>query len=148
MIYFHKAFRHCFLFVLLYLSKLVIAKIDSKSQSQSVCQLHEARIPAWSKNPLVTKFLPNTVIRSRHGAIPIVGRSDRTMSSPMLCVCPQSRGCLTGNTKSIIVHCCWCIYRVSHIRCSTARHERGCAACPRREQGKATLRRLAAVKTQ
>jgi hypothetical protein len=35
---------------------------------------------------------------------------------------------------------------VSHIRCSTARHERGCAACPRHEQGKATLRRLAAVK--
>jgi hypothetical protein len=26
------------------------------------------------------------------------------------------------------------IYRVSHIKCSTARHERGCAACPRREQ--------------
>jgi hypothetical protein len=38
-------------------------------------------------------------------------------------------------------------YRVSHIRCSTARHERDCAACSRREQGKATLRRLAAVKT-
>jgi hypothetical protein len=38
-------------------------------------------------------------------------------------------------------------YRVSHIRCSTARHERGCAACPRHEQGKVTLRRLVAVKT-
>jgi hypothetical protein len=35
-------------------------------------------------------------------------------------------------------------YRVSRIRCSTVRHERGYAACPRREQGKATLRRLAA----
>jgi hypothetical protein len=40
------------------------------------------------------------------------------------------------------------LYRVSHIRSSTARHERGCAACPRHEQGKATLRRLAAVKTR
>jgi hypothetical protein len=39
-------------------------------------------------------------------------------------------------------------YRVSHIRCSTARHARGCAACPRREQDKATLRRLAEVKTR
>jgi hypothetical protein len=39
-------------------------------------------------------------------------------------------------------------YTVSHIRCSTARHERSCAACQRREQGKATLRRLAAVKTR
>jgi hypothetical protein len=39
-------------------------------------------------------------------------------------------------------------YRVSHIRCSTARHARGCAACPRREQGKETLKRLAAVKTR
>jgi hypothetical protein len=29
----------------------------------------------------------------------------------------------------------------------TTRHERGCAACPRREQGKETLRRLTAVKT-
>jgi hypothetical protein len=29
-------------------------------------------------------------------------------------------------------------YRVSHIRCSTVRHERGGAACPRREQGKAS----------
>jgi hypothetical protein len=33
----------------------------------------------------------------------------------------------------------WCriiiTYRVSHIRCSIARHERGCAVCPRREQG-------------
>jgi hypothetical protein len=28
-------------------------------------------------------------------------------------------------------------YRVPHIRCRTARHERGCAACPRCEQGKA-----------
>jgi hypothetical protein len=37
---------------------------------------------------------------------------------------------------------------MSHIRCSTARHERGCAACPRREQGKATLRRLASVETR
>jgi hypothetical protein len=37
---------------------------------------------------------------------------------------------------------------VSHIRCTTARHERGCAASPRREQGKAALRRLAAVKTR
>jgi hypothetical protein len=37
-------------------------------------------------------------------------------------------------------------YRVSHIKCSTAHHERGRAACPRREQGKATLRRLAIVK--
>jgi hypothetical protein len=27
------------------------------------------------------------------------------------------------------------IYRVSHIRCSTARHERGCGASPLREQG-------------
>jgi hypothetical protein len=40
------------------------------------------------------------------------------------------------------------IYRVSHIRCSTTRHERGCAACPRYEQGKATLRRSAGVKTR
>jgi hypothetical protein len=40
------------------------------------------------------------------------------------------------------------IDRVSHIRCRTARHERGCAACPRREQGKATLKRLAVVKTR
>jgi hypothetical protein len=40
------------------------------------------------------------------------------------------------------------IYRVSHIRCSTAPHERGCAACLRREQGKEILRRLAAVKTR
>jgi hypothetical protein len=40
------------------------------------------------------------------------------------------------------------IYRVSHIRCSTARHESRCAARPRREQGKATLRRLAVVKTR
>jgi hypothetical protein len=40
------------------------------------------------------------------------------------------------------------IYRVSHIRYNTGGHERGCAACPRREQGKATLRRLAAVKTR
>jgi hypothetical protein len=39
-------------------------------------------------------------------------------------------------------------YRVFHIRCSTARHERGYAACPRREQGKATLRGLATVKTR
>jgi hypothetical protein len=39
-------------------------------------------------------------------------------------------------------------YRVSHIRCSTALHERDCVACPRREQGKATLRRLAALKTR
>jgi hypothetical protein len=39
-------------------------------------------------------------------------------------------------------------YRASHIRCSTARHERGCAACLRREQGKAILRRLVAVKTR
>jgi hypothetical protein len=39
-------------------------------------------------------------------------------------------------------------YRVSNIRCSTVQHERGCAACPRSEQGKATLRRLAAVKTR
>jgi hypothetical protein len=42
----------------------------------------------------------------------------------------------------------WGFYRVSHIRCSTAPHERGCAACPRREQDKTTLRRLAAVKTR
>jgi hypothetical protein len=27
------------------------------------------------------------------------------------------------------------IYRVSHIKCSTVPHERGCAACTRREQG-------------
>jgi hypothetical protein len=40
------------------------------------------------------------------------------------------------------------MYKVSHIGCSTARHEKGCAACPQREQGKATLRRLAAVKTR
>jgi hypothetical protein len=40
------------------------------------------------------------------------------------------------------------LYRVSHIRCSTARHKRGCAACPQREQSKATLRRLAVVKTR
>jgi hypothetical protein len=39
-------------------------------------------------------------------------------------------------------------YRVSHIRCSTARHERGWAPCPRREQGKATLGRFVAVKTR
>jgi meckelin len=39
-------------------------------------------------------------------------------------------------------------YRVSHIRCSTTRHEKGCAAGPRREQGRATLRKLAAVKTR
>jgi hypothetical protein len=39
-------------------------------------------------------------------------------------------------------------YRVSYIRCSRACHERGCAACPQREQGKATLRRLAVVKTR
>jgi serine/threonine protein kinase len=39
-------------------------------------------------------------------------------------------------------------YRVSHIRCNTVRYERGCSACPRREQGKATLRSLAAVKTR
>jgi hypothetical protein len=39
-------------------------------------------------------------------------------------------------------------YRVSHIRRSTARYERGCATDRRREQGKATLRRLAAVKTR
>jgi hypothetical protein len=40
------------------------------------------------------------------------------------------------------------IYRVSHIRCSTARHEKGCTACPRREQGKGTLKRSVAVKTR
>jgi aspartate kinase len=39
-------------------------------------------------------------------------------------------------------------YRASDIRCSTARHEKGCAACARREQGKVTIRRLAAVKTR
>jgi hypothetical protein len=39
-------------------------------------------------------------------------------------------------------------YRVFHIGCSTVRHERGCAACQRREQGKTTLRRLASVKTR
>jgi hypothetical protein len=37
-------------------------------------------------------------------------------------------------------------YRVTHIRCSITHHERGCVAHPRREQGKATLRRLAAIK--
>jgi hypothetical protein len=39
-------------------------------------------------------------------------------------------------------------YRVSHIRWNTVRHERGCAACPLREQSKTTLRRLAVVKIQ
>jgi hypothetical protein len=39
-------------------------------------------------------------------------------------------------------------YKMSHIRCGTVRHERGCAACPGCEQGKSTLRRLAAVKTR
>jgi hypothetical protein len=29
------------------------------------------------------------------------------------------------------------LYRVSHIRCSKVRHERGCTACLRSEQGKA-----------
>jgi hypothetical protein len=51
--------------------------------------------------------------------------------------------------ESSVIYMSPCVmYRVSHIRCSTARHERGCAACPRREQDKATLRRLAAVKTR
>jgi hypothetical protein len=40
------------------------------------------------------------------------------------------------------------MYRVSHIRCSTAHHEKGCTACPQREQGKAARRRLTAVKTR
>jgi hypothetical protein len=39
-------------------------------------------------------------------------------------------------------------YRMSHIRCDTARHEKDCAACPRREQGKTSLRRLTAVKAR
>jgi hypothetical protein len=38
--------------------------------------------------------------------------------------------------------------RVSHIRCTTAPHGRGCAAYLRREKGKPTLRRLAVVKTR
>jgi hypothetical protein len=38
--------------------------------------------------------------------------------------------------------------RVSHIRWSTARYERGCAACPQHEQGKVTLKRFDAVKTR
>jgi hypothetical protein len=40
------------------------------------------------------------------------------------------------------------LYRVSHIGCNTARHEKDCVACPRCEQDKATLRRLAAIKTR
>jgi hypothetical protein len=40
------------------------------------------------------------------------------------------------------------MYRVFHIRCSTVHHDRGCAACPWREQGKVTLRKLAAAKTR
>jgi hypothetical protein len=39
-------------------------------------------------------------------------------------------------------------FRMSSIRCSTTHHERGWVACLRREQDKATLRRLAAVKTR
>jgi hypothetical protein len=48
----------------------------------------------------------------------------------------------------IIEFSCPYSYRVSYIRCSTARHERGCAACQRREQSKATLRRMAEVKAR
>jgi hypothetical protein len=38
------------------------------------------------------------------------------------------------------------MYRVFHIRCNTARHERDWTAYPRREQDRETLRRLAEVK--
>jgi hypothetical protein len=44
---------------------------------------------------------------------------------------------LVSNEAGFRSYGAFLFYMVSHIKCSTARYERGCTACPRREQGKA-----------
>jgi hypothetical protein len=98
----------------------------------------------YRRFPGVTIFMEGAV---RFVNLKIVN-DDRTLTSTNSHVTVMP--ILAGRSYVIIAFCTdnALNYRVSHIKCNTARHERGRAACPLREQGKATLRRLAAVNTR